>query len=148
MKQILFLLFLSTQILSQRIFITGEKCKADFDVIFTRNLWQADFCIRYVSHEYQAGRSATRRGCDNWFSVSNEWQADYKVRVVNSVQPGRVTYYVYHENNDKYEPPLRSDPRNRYRCNNEYWYDDTPGDYKDRPKTRIIINPTIIFKTH
>lgn len=146
MKRIIVFLFLIPTILSgQRIFITGEKCKADFDIIYTRHFWQADICVRTVAYEYQAGRSRTRDGCDNWFYVNNIWEADYAVRVVNSIHPGRKTLYVYRDNNDRYTPPLRdrNDPRNRYDHGyDDHEYDDRGYDYRYddyRPKVNIDI---------
>lgn len=131
MKHIIVFLFLIPILLSgQRIFVTGEKCKADFDVIYTRHLWQADICVHTVSQEYKAGRSRTSRGCDNWFFVNNEWEADYVIRIVNSVHPGRKTLYVYRDYNSNYTPPLRDrdDPRNQYND-----YDDAyPDSYYER----------------
>lgn len=145
MKNLLIiLLFLPLMCSSQRIFVTGEKHKADFDIIYTRHLWQADICIRTVSQEYKAGRSRSSRGCDNWFFVNNIWEADYVVRVVNSIHPGRRTLFVYRDSNSHYTPPLRdrNDPRNQYDYeydNDEYVYNNQRND-NWRPRVNIDIH--------
>lgn len=138
---------------SQKIFVTGEACKADFDVIYTRKIYQADICVITVSQKHFSGRSRTSRGCDNWFFVDNEWDADYTIRVVNSVHPNRNTLYVYREFDRQFTPPLRDrdDKRNQYFYNDSYNYDNDY--YNDRyeargwrPKVDININLSNRFK--
>lgn len=147
---LLFLLVMITlPLFSQKIYITGEKCKAEFDIIYTRHKWQADICMKTVAYEYQAGRSRTRNGCDNWFIVENIWQADYVIRVVNSKHPGRETLYVYRDNEGGYVPPLRdrNDPRNQYHIEDSgYTEDDDVYNGSTNSKIKIIIEPTIIFR--
>lgn len=139
MKKIIVFLLAFTSLSAQRVFVTGEQCKTDFDIIYTRNRWQADICMQTVAYEYQAGRSRTRNGCDNWFFVNNIWEADYVVRVVNSIHPGRRTLYVFRDTGGSYTPPLRdrSDPRNQYEYDDEYRYRE---DYRGiRPNVNIDI---------
>lgn len=141
-KLILLFLILSGPIFSQRIFVTGEQCKAEYDIIYTQHKWQADLCVNYVSYRHQAGRSRTRNGCDNWFFVQDIWDADLVVRVVNSIHPGRRTLRVYLDPDPGYEPPLRD--RNDYddQPNNHYDYDDNYNQrqpYRSRPKINIDI---------
>lgn len=147
MKQLILLfLALSSPLFSQRIFITGEKCKADFDVIYTRNEWQADLCVHMVSYEHQAGRSRTRNGCDNWFFVQNEWEADMSIRVVTSIHPGRRTLYVYRDYKKGYVPPIRDrDDRPNYDYDEDY-YNGHIG--HSNSKVIIHINPFLNFKIH
>jgi len=150
MKKILLFLILSGPIFSQRIFVTGEQCKAEYDIIYTQNAWQADICVHYVSYRHQAGRSRTRNGCDNWFFVQDIWDADLVVRVVNSIHPGRRTLRVYLDTNRGYEPPLRD-------RNDDYEYDEVPNSYPRRDseyddnynrhnKPKIKINIILVHK--
>ncbi len=142
MKLLVFLLCCVQVTNSQRIMFVGEKFKADFDVIYTTNINRADICINMVSYEYEAGRSTTRNGCDNWFVVDNEWQADYLVRNVNSVVPGRKTLYVYRNRSTHCDPPLRdrNDPRRNYEFDDSRYDDYYYHHYKPRIRTNINLD--------
>lgn len=143
------LLVVITNGLSQRIFVTGERHVAEFDVIFTRNLWQADICMRTVAYEHQAGRARTSNGCDGWFFVDHAINADITIRIVNSRHPGRPTLYVYRNNNANYSPPLRDrndyefDDNERYRGS---YYDNEPyRDIRPDPGTGYYRVPPITY---